>query len=199
MKLRNYFIAIAVMACGSLFAQNATKAELDKLTNQVNVLSQRMTELENKATMFETKVTQLEADVERIVTENVNLVEQLNIKTITSVMDVNNIQWDIVKVEPNTDTNDVQISLRLTNKSGVKQKVFMYTTYSYALDSDTNRNDNKYDIVTPGDIILEHEIPVNTTITIRKVPLTSSYLSMIQLGYTLKPIYVKFTGVHIPW
>lgn len=173
------------MACGNMFAQNATKAELEKLASQVNALSQ--------------KVTQLETNLERVITENVNLVEQLNVKTITSVTDVNNIQWDIVKVEPDKNSNKVVITLRLTNNSGIKQKVFIYDYYSYALDSDTNLNNNKYRIIASGDIELEHGIPVNTTITITDVPVTSSYLSMIQLGYTSKPIYVKFTGVHIPW
>lgn len=207
MKLRTILAAFAVMASGSLYAQNATKADLDKLTNQVNALSQKVTQLEtnldtstNQVNELSQKLTQMEANLERVITENVNLVEQLNIKTVTSVTDKNGIQWDIVKVEPDKETNKVMINLRLTNNTGLNKKVFIFPTYCYALDSDTNRNNNKYEIhETPGDLYLEHGIPVNATVTIKNVPITSSYLSLIQLGYTLEPIYVKFTGVHIPW
>ena len=186
MKLRTILAALVVMTSGSLFAQNATKADLDKLANQVNALSQ--------------KVTQLETDLERVITENVNLVEQLNVKTVTSYTDKNGIQWDIVKVEPNKETNKVVVTLRLTNNSGLNKKVFIYPSYSYALDSDTNKNNNKYSIYeTPGDLFLEHGIPVNATVTVLNVPITASYFSLIQLGYSLDPVYVKFTGVHIPW
>ena len=176
---RMIWLALVVVASANISAQNATKAELD-------ALSQRF--------------AKLEADLERVITENVNLVEQLNIKTVTSYTDENKIQWDIVRVEPNKETNEVIVSLRLTNNSGLKQKVFIYPSYSYALDSDTNRSNNKYDITeTPGDLFLEHGIPVNATVKIANVPITSSYLSLVQLGYTLAPIYVKFKGVHIPW
>ena len=193
MKFRSILAAFVIIASGSVFAQNATKVEVDKLISQVNALSQKVSQLESKA-------TELEATIERVVTENVNLVEQLNIQTVTSYTDKKNIQWDIVKVEPDQETNKVVVSLRLTNNSGLKQKVFIYPTHSYALDSDTNKGNNKYNIVdTTGDIHLEPGIPVNTTVTISNVPITSSYLSMIQLGYSLTPISVKFTGVHIPW
>ena len=76
---RMIWLALAIVASANLSAQNATKAELD-------ALSQR--------------VAKLEADLERVITENVNLVEQLNIKTVTSYTDENKIQWDIVRVEP---------------------------------------------------------------------------------------------------
>ena len=193
MKLRGILAAFAVVACGSVFAQNATKAELVKLENQVNALSQ--------------KVSQLESNLERVITENVNLVEQLNIKTVTSVTDANGIQWDIVKVEPNADTNDVLISLRITNNSGVKKSVFLLGGDSYAIDSDSNQANNTYKIYkhTINTIELENGVPVNATVTIPGVPLTSSYLSMVQLKNqpsafdSRSKTIVKFTGVHIPW
>ena len=56
MKFRNILVLLAIMVCSNLYAQNATKAEID-------ALSQR--------------ITKLEADLERVITENVNLVEQL--------------------------------------------------------------------------------------------------------------------------
>lgn len=202
MKLRTILAAFAVMASGSLYAQNATKADLDKLTNQVNELSQRMTELESKATQFETKVAQLEADVERIVTENVNLVEQLNIKTVTSITDKAGLQWDIVKVEP--IDNEVVITLRITNKSGVMRRVSnCYELACYALDSNTNLSNNKYEIDKHFAEIVENGAPINKVITIRNVPTTCTYLSLLQIAYaemtTLKDYTIKFTGVHIPW
>lgn len=193
MKLRGILTAFVVMACGSLCAQNVTKADLVKLESQLNSLSQ--------------KVTQLESNLERVITENVNLVEQLNIKTVTSVTDANGIQWDIVKVEPNSDNNNVVISLRIINNSGVKKSAFLLAGDSYAIDSDSNQANNIYKIYnhTVNSIELENGVPVNAIVTIPGVPLTSSYLSMIQLK--IKPsafdsrnkTLVKFTGVHIPW
>lgn len=193
MKLRGILAAFAILACGSLCAQNATKADLDKLVTQVNALSQ--------------KVSQLENNLERVITENVNLVEQLNIKTVTSVTDANGIQWDIVKVEPNSDNNNVVISLRIINNSGVKKSAFLLAGDSYAIDSDSNQANNIYKIYnhTVNSIELENGVPVNAIVTIPGVPLTSSYLSMIQLKIqpsafdSRNKTLVKFTGVHIPW
>lgn len=193
MKLRGILTAFVVMACGSLCAQNVTKADLVKLESQLNSLSQ--------------KVTQLESNLERVITENVNLVEQLNIKTVTSVTDANGIQWDIVKVEPNSDNNNVVISLRIINNSGVKKSAFLLAGDSYAIDSDSNQANNIYKIYnhTVNSIELENGVPVNAIVTIPGVPLTSSYLSMIQLKIqpsafdSRNKTLVKFTGVHIPW
>lgn len=193
MKFKSILAAIAILACGTVSAQNATKADLSKLESQLNALTQ--------------KVSQLETNLERVITENVNLVEQLNIKTVTSVTDANGIQWDIVKVEPNADTNDVLISLRITNNSGVKKSVFLLVGDSYAIDSDSNQANNTYKIYkhTINTIELENGVPVNATVTIPGVPLTSSYLSMVQLknqpsAYDSRSrTIVKFTGVHIPW
>lgn len=193
MKLREILATFAILACGSLCAQNATKADLDKLVTQVNALSQ--------------KVSQLENNLERVITENVNLVEQLNIKTVTSVTDANGIQWDIVKVEPNSDNNNVVISLRIINNSGVKKSAFLLAGDSYAIDSDSNQANNIYKIYnhTVNSIELENGVPVNAIVTIPGVPLTSSYLSMIQLKIqpsafdSRNKTLVKFTGVHIPW
>lgn len=193
MKLRGILTAFVVMACGSLCAQNVTKADLVKLESQLNSLSQ--------------KVTQLESNLERVITENVNLVEQLNIKTVTSVTDANGIQWDIVKVEPNSDNNNVVISLRIINNSGVKKSAFLLAGDSYAIDSDSNQANNIYKIYnhTVNSIELENGVPVNAIVTIPGVPLTSSYLSMIQLNIqpsafdSRNKTLVKFTGVHIPW
>lgn len=207
MKLRTILAAFAVMASGSLYAQNATKADLDKLTNQVNELSQRMTELESKATQFETKVAQLEADVERIVTENVNLVEQLNIKTVTSVMDKNGIQWDIVKVEPDEGNNNVILTLRLTNKSGVMQSIGTGFNMGNAIDTNSNLANNSYNIERSNfDMDLKKiqaNVPLNFTVTIHNVPTTCTYLATINIEYTgyknTKDAEFKFTGVHIPW
>ncbi|MBR4116206.1 MAG: hypothetical protein IKK40_09360 [Bacteroidales bacterium] len=193
MKFKSILAAIAILACGTVSAQNATKADLSKLESQLNALTQ--------------KVSQLETNLERVITENVNLVEQLNIKTVTSVTDANGIQWDIVKVEPNADTNDVLISLRITNNSGVKKSVFLLGGDSYAIDSDSNQANNIYKIYnhTVNSIELENGVPVNAIVTIPGVPLTSSYLSMIQLKIqpsafdSRNKTLVKFTGVHIPW
>ena len=193
MKFKSILAAIAILACGTVSAQNATKADLSKLESQLNALTQ--------------KVSQLETNLERVITENVNLVEQLNIKTVTSVTDANGIQWDIVKVEPDASNNDVVISLRLTNNTGVKKSVFLLGGDSYAIDSDSNQANNTYKIYkhTINTIELENGVPVNATVTIPGVPLTSSYLSMVQLknqpsAYDSRSrTIVKFTGVHIPW
>lgn len=193
MKFKSILAAIAILACGTVSAQNATKADLSKLESQLNALTQ--------------KVSQLETNLERVITENVNLVEQLNIKTVTSVTDANGIQWDIVKVEPDASNNDVVISLRLTNNTGVKKSVFLLGGDSYAIDSDSNQANNTYKIYkhTINTIELENGVPVNATVTIPGVPLTSSYLSMVQLKNqpsafdSRSKTIVKFTGVHIPW
>ncbi|MBR4047304.1 MAG: hypothetical protein IKK07_02460 [Bacteroides sp.] len=191
MKIKSYLAVIALMACGSVFAQDVTKADVDKLENQINALSQ--------------KVAQLETNLERVITENVNLVEQLNIKTVTSVTDKNGVQWDIVKVEPNADTNDVVLTLRLTNKSGVMQKVSMGIDIGVAVDSDSNRNNNVYvvkaDNSNPVLSQFSPDIPVNIQAIIKGVPLTSSHMAVIRFNYGFgsSKVEAKFTGVHIPW
>lgn len=183
MKLRSILAAFAVMACGSVFAQNATKAELDALAQ---------------------RVSKLEMDLERVITENVNLVEQLNVKTVTSVTDKNGLQWDIVKVEPNESTNEVKISLRLINTSGVKKRIYIDGLSSYAIDSNSNLSNNKYKFGVFGSIELDHNAPLNAALTLKNVPVTCAYLSLINLkvedntGSSFK-YNVKFSGVHIPW
>lgn len=190
MKLRSIFIAIAVMACGTMFAQNATKAELEKLASQVNALSQ--------------KVTQLETNLERVITENVNLVEQLNIKTVTSYTDKNGIQWDIVKVTPNSDEGIVILDIRVTNNSGSVAYASPYT--GLAVDSNSNSGNNSYIInIKSGNAPLDKlgvGIPVNFSIEIVRVPITSSYFSTVEMEYRFNhasKTTIKFTGVHIPW
>lgn len=183
------------MACGSVFAQNATKSDLAKLESQVNALSQ--------------KVAQLETNLERVITENVNLVEQLNVKTVTSVTDVNNIQWDIVKVEPNAETNDVIITFRVTNKSGRNHDCGFGFSLGSAIDTDSNLPKNVYDIKNnssnPSLSALSSDTPINIQGTVRNVPNTSSYLASVTLDYSgnrtkgTQKALVKFTGVHIPW
>ena len=44
-------------------------------------------------------------------------------------------------------------------------------------------------------------IPINFTATIQKVPTTSSYFSSVELqyGHGSQKVFIKFTGVHIPW
>lgn len=206
MKLRTILAAFAVMASGSLYAQNATKADLDKLTTQVNALSQKLSESESKIAELENKAIQLEADVERIVTENVNLVEQLNIKTITSVKDNAGLQWDIVRVEP--ANNDVAITLRITNNSGFSRSPFKITSYDFfdgchATDSNTNLSNNRYGIEIKINNVVNMGAPINTVITIKNVPTTCTYLSEIAFTYnettTSKRNTIRFTGVHIPW
>ena len=187
MNFKSVLAAIAIVACGSVSAQNATKADLNKLANQVNELSQ--------------KVTQLESNLERVITENVNLVEQLDVKTVTSVKDVNGLQWDIVKVEPDDD-NNVVLTLRITNNSGKKMVITATSFDSYAIDSNSNQNNNKYDIKTDFKEDLSHSFSINKTATIKNVPSTSPYMSLIQLHYLdsrANKFNVKFTGVHIPW
>lgn len=189
MKIKSYLAVIAVMACGSVFAQNVTKADVDKLEGQISALSQ--------------KVAQLETNLERVITENVNLVEQLNIKTVTSVTDKNGLQWDIVKVEPNADTNDVVLTLRVTNNTGVMQKADVFT--GVAIDSNSNMNNNTYNIMIGSSNVdmskVPVNIPINFTATIQKVPTTSSYFSSVELhyGHGSQKVFIKFTGVHIPW
>jgi len=192
MKVRSIFAAIALVACGSLSAQNATKADLAKLESQVNALSQ--------------KVAKLEANLERVITENVNLVEQLNIKTLSSVTDVNNIQWDIVKVSPNADTGDVVVTLRVTNNSGRPHKVGLGFNIGSAVDSNSNLGNNVYYVKSADDnpdlSNLAPNTPVNIKAIVQNVPNTSVYLSSLTINYsgtygkTEKGV-VKFTGVHI--
>ena len=184
--------AFAVMVCGSVFAQNATKADLTKLENQLNALSQ--------------KVAQLETNLERVITENVNLVEQLNVKTITSVTDVNGIQWDIVKVIPNADNNEVVLTLRITNNSGVMQSFGTGFTMGYAVDTNSNLSNNSYEIKIVSSKNFQKfqtGIPVNFEVIIKNVPITCSYLAIVNMDYSgynkTKDASFKFTGVHIPW
>ena len=42
---------------------------------------------------------------------------------------------------------------------------------------------------------------INFTATIQKVPTTSSYFSSVELqsGHGSQKVFIKFTGVHIPW
>ena len=172
-----YVSGNAIMASGSLFAQNLTKADLVKLENQVNALSQ--------------KVVQLETNLERVITENVNLVEQLNVKTVTSVTDNNGLQWDMVKVEPNN--NKVVITLRISNNSGLVRDVRKANSSAYlsggcyALDSNTNLSDNKYGIEISFNDVIESGAPINKTITISNVPTTCSFLSLIHCLVQQKP------------
>ncbi len=90
-------LAFAIIASANLSAQNATKAELEALTQ---------------------RVAKLEADLERVITENVNLVEQFNIKPITSYTDENGIQWEIIRVVPNRKNGSVVMVIRVVNTSG---------------------------------------------------------------------------------
>jgi len=190
MKLRSILAAFAVMACGSVFAQNATKADLAKLESQVNALSQ--------------KVAQLEANLERVITENVNLVEQLNVKTVTSCTDRNGIQWDIVKVEPSE--TDVKITMRINNNTGTQRTVMVDPTsnQSFAVDTNSNQQVNKYNFYEGMEnIVVPNGSPVNCWVVLKKVPVTTSYLSVFQFVYSDRStnernILVKFTGVHTP-
>lgn len=189
MKLRSILAAFALMACGSLSAQNATKADLAKLENQVNALSQ--------------KVSQLEADLERVITENVNLVEQLNVKTVTSCNDRNGIQWDIVKVEPSE--TDVKITMRINNNTGTQRTVMVDPTsnQSFAIDTNSNQQVNKYNFYEGMEnIVVPNGSPVNCWVILKKVPVTTSYLSVFQFVYSDRTtnernIPVKFTGIHV--
>ena len=190
MKFKSVLAAIALIACGSVSAQNVTKADLSKLENQVNALSQ--------------KIAQLEEKVERVVTENVNLVEQLNLKTVTSYADKNGMQWDVVKVEPNG--TDVKIFMRITNNTGVERSVMVNPSSpnSYAIDSNSNQQVNKY-LFHEGfqHIPIPHGTPVNVYVTLNRVPVTTAYLSVFQFVYNdqstnTKDILVKFTGIHTP-
>ena len=190
MKLRSILAAIAIMACGSVFAQNATKADLAKLESQVNALSQ--------------KVTQLETNLERVITENVNLVEQLNVKTVTSVTDNNGLQWDIVKVQPTG--NDVKIIMRITNNTGVERRVSVnpISDKSYAIDTNSNQQTNKYEFNEGNELLtVPYGTPFNCYIILRKVPVTTTYLSLFQFVYNDRStgernVPVKFSGIHLP-
>lgn len=193
MKFKSFLAAFAVMACGSVFAQTVTKADLAKLENQLNSLSQKM--------------GQLEANLERVITENVNLVEQLNIRTVTSCTDKNGIQWDIVKVEPDADTNDVVLTLRLTNKSGAVQKMMLGFDIGVAVDADSNRSNNVYTVKSAdknADLSqLATDLPVNIQAIIKDVPTTSTHMAVIKFTWGglggVPKAEAKFTGVHIPW
>ena len=186
MKFRMILAVLAIVASTGLNAQNATKAEL-------NALSQR--------------VAKLEADLERVVTENVNLVEQLNVKTVTSVTDKNGIQWDIVKVEPNEAENDVILTLRLTNNSGVVKSIGTGFDVGKAIDSNSNRNNNCYNVKIGNHNLnlqkIAAGVPMNLTVVIKDVPTTCVYLADINIKYLgygqTKDSEFKFSGVHIPW
>ena len=190
MKFKSFLAAFALLACGSVSAQNATKADLSKLENQVNALSQ--------------KVAQLETNLERVISENVNLVEQLNVKTVTSCTDKNGIQWDIVKVEP-VDAN-VVVTLRITNNSGAQRNISVDHVHdlSFAVDTNSNLANNKYFYRTGiYDVIVPNGSPINVQLTLKNVPLVTSYLSIFQFMYydkavNEKNIMVKFSGVHVP-
>ena len=185
---RMLLLALAIIASANLSAQNATKAELNALTQ---------------------RVAKLEADLERVITENVNLVEQLNVKTLTSVTDNNGVQWDIVKVEPDAATNDVVITFRVTNKSGRNHDCGFGFDMGTAIDTDSNLAKNVYvvknDRRNPSLSELSSGTPINIQGVIKNVPNTSSYLASISLDYTgnrtkgTQKAVVKFTGVHIPW
>ena len=183
MKFRMILAVLAIVVSTGLNAQNATKADL-------NALSQR--------------VAKLEADLERVITENVNLVEQLNVKTVTSCTDENNVQWDIVKVTPNSSNNNVVLTLRLINNSGAVRNADPFT--GVAIDSNSNMENNTYKIKIGGSNVNMQKVPVGTpiniTATIIGVPATSSYLSSVELKYFGRGLHetiIKFTGVHIPW
>lgn len=190
MKFKSFLAAFALLACGSVSAQNATKADLSKLENQVNALSQ--------------KVAQLETNLERVISENVNLVEQLNVKTVTSCTDKNGIQWDIVKVEP-VEAN-VVVTLRITNNSGAQRNISVDHVHdlSFAVDTNSNLANNKYFYRTGiYDVIVPNGSPINVQLTLKNVPLVTSYLSIFQFMYydkavNEKNIMVKFSGVHVP-
>jgi len=213
MKLKCILTVFAVMVNGSLFAQNVTKADFDKLSGQVNTLSsqintfsEQVNTLSGQLDALSQKVTQLEINLERVITENVNLVEQLNIRTVTSMTDnKNGITFDIVKVEPDANTNDVVISLRITNNSGTIKTIKTDNTEWVAYDSDSNKSDNSYKAWDMIDIKLEHGVPVNATVTFKNVSTTCSYLSLINGTYKINTaglfdkFTLKFTGVHIPW
>ena len=193
MKLKSILVAFVIMGSGSLFAQNVTKADLVNLENRVNALSQ--------------KVEQLEGKLERVMSENINLVEQLKLKTVASVTDGNGIKWDIVKVEPNADNNDVVLTLRLTNNSGFVQKLFMGFDIGVAVDSDTNRSNNVYTVKAadqnPDLSQFASGVSVNIQAVIKGVPTTSSYMQVIKFPYGglggSPKTEAKFTGIHIPW
>lgn len=190
MKFKSFLAAFALLACGSVSAQNAIKADLSKLENQVNALSQ--------------KVVQLETNLERVISENVNLVEQLNVKTVTSCTDKNGIQWDIVKVEP-VEAN-VVVTLRITNNSGAQRNISVDHVHdlSFAVDTNSNLANNKYFYRTGiYDVIVPNGSPINVQLTLKNVPLVTSYLSIFQFMYydkavNEKNIMVKFSGVHVP-
>lgn len=190
MKFKTILVVIALIVCGSVSAQNATKADLAKLENQVNALS--------------LKIAQLEEKVERVVSENVNLVEQLDLKTMTSYTDKNGIQWDVVKVEPNG--TDVKIFMRITNNTGVQRSVMVNpaSPNSYAIDSNSNQQVNKY-MFQEGfqHITIPHGTPVNVYVTLNYVPVTTAYLIVFQFVYNdqstnTNDVLVKFMGIHTP-
>lgn len=187
MTFRNIFLLLAFMACSNLYAQNVTKAEIDELSQ---------------------RVTKLEANLERVITENVNLVEQLNIKNVSSFTDPNQIKWDIVKVEPNAETNDVVLTFRITNNSGVVHDAGMGFTMGSAIDSDSNLGNNVYTIKSGSGSenlsALPSKVPINIQGIVKGVPLTSTYLAVVKLSYQgrynkTQKAEIKFTGIHIPW
>lgn len=181
------------MCSCKVFAQNATKAELNELKAQVNELS--------------LKLNNLESTIERVVTENVNLVEQLNVKTVTSYTDRNQMVWDIVKVEPNPEENDVVVTLRLTNRSGVIKYIATGFDIGSAIDSNSNLNNNTYVVKigkSTADLSnIKPGVPINVMVVIKGVPITCTYLSNMRIEYSgyknAQNASVEFTGVHIPW
>ena len=180
---RMILLALAIIASVNLSAQNATRAELDALTH---------------------RVAKLEADLERVITENVNLVEQLNIKPVTSYTDENGIQWEIIRVDPNRKNSSVVMDIRVINTSGSVACAYPYE--AIACDSNINLRNNTYKVdIQRGNAPFDSlpvGIPINFSIKIRDVHLSSSYLSYVGMVYSesgLRNITVKFTNIHIPW
>lgn len=191
MKMKAMLAVFSLVACGSLSAQNAAKVDLNSLANQVNALS--------------AKVAKLESDLNRVITENVNLVEQLNIKKITSATDANNIQWDIVKVYVDPSTNNIILDLRITNHSAQKHDFGIGFVMGTAVDSNSNLGNNVYNVkrVNPRSSLnnVQPNVPVNYQVVIEDVPITCTYLATINLKYTSynnhEEAGIRFTGVHV--
>lgn len=193
MRLKSILVAFAFLSCNGVCAQSVSKAEFDKLAGKVATLS--------------SQVTQMETNLNRVLTENANLVKQLKLETLTSVTDENNVQWDIVRVEPEDSGNDVVITFRVTNHSDDSKHVGFGFNLGSAVDSDSNLGNNVYVIKdayeNPSLSSLAPKTPVNIRGYIKDVPKTSSYLAVITLGYSpsergFSECFVKFTGVHIP-
>ena len=94
--------------------------------------------------------------------------------------------------------------MRITNKSGTDKRVWVAygSEASYAIDTNSNQQNNTYYFNESDNLNVQHEVPLNYSVIVRKVPVTTSYFAVFQFIYkdmdTRDKNLVKFTGIHVP-